>query len=105
LVDVLLVCTSTGLLIDRVRRLSLCVLIKFVLLERGRDAMVLGGCSSWVVFECPCVSVVSAFWVISYEQTTQNGTLRVLPATLFMLAVLLAEFRVYSSLPTANRLS
>jgi hypothetical protein len=30
LVDVLLVCTSTGLLIDRVRRLSLCVLIKFV---------------------------------------------------------------------------
>ena len=52
LVDVHIVHTSTGLLIDRVRGASRCVCI-CVLLERDRD----GGCWSWVVFECPFVSL------------------------------------------------
>ena len=49
----LLVPASTGLLaLLRARCLSLCV---ECLPWRHRD----GGCWSWVVFECPCVSVVS----------------------------------------------
>jgi hypothetical protein len=45
---------------SRARRLSLCV---FMLLERGRD----GGCWSWVVFESPCVSVVSGSFLMNKQ--------------------------------------
>lgn len=47
---------------SRARRRSLCV---FVLLERGRD----GGWWSWVVFECPCVSVVSESFLMNKQHT------------------------------------
>jgi hypothetical protein len=53
LLDVLLVCTSTGLLIDRVRGASRCVCLCFL-----SAAEMVGVVWSWVVFECPCVSVV-----------------------------------------------
>ena len=56
----------------------------FVLLERGRD----GGCWSWVVFECPCISVVSGSFLMNkqHKRYTQST-----PSHSLMLAVLLAS--------------
>ena len=49
LVDVLLVCTSTELLVDRVRGASRCVCLCFL----SAAEMVGVHCWSWGVFECP----------------------------------------------------
>ena len=82
----LLVCTLTGLLMDRVRDVcSLVVCVCF--LERGRD----GGCWSWVVFECPCVSVVSGSFLMNRQTTQTIHSEYSQAATLFMLAVLLVH--------------
>ena len=56
----------------------------FVLLERGRD----GGWWSWVVFECPCVSVVSESFLMHKQHTRYTQST---PSHSLMLAVLLAS--------------
>jgi hypothetical protein len=65
LVDVLLVCTSTELLIDRVRGASRCVCLCFL----SSAEMVGVHCWSWGVFECPCVSVVSGSFLMNKQHT------------------------------------
>ena len=67
----LLVCTLTGLLMDRVRDVCSLVVCVCFLSARGRDG---ARCWSWVVFECPCVSVVSGSFLMKTDKQHKRYT-------------------------------